>query len=143
MKDLIALITLISGVLIIMAGRSDAVICGDGNEKGDLCLVDDLQKVPEQDRPSARMVNGQVMGERSDEERLRDAAKVAALRQERSALQGTAERSQRSRLLWSGAAAAAVIVMFVIIANVDALKQQRPMTDRLRMVLIALFVLSW
>ncbi len=147
MKNVVLSLSIVLFVLLGLAGREcEAVIYQYMDEKGNPALVDDLQKVPEQYRPSVRMVSGEVTTERTEEERLRDAKTVTlrqeAIAQDRAAAQERAESSRQRRFVLSGSIAAGIILILVIMANLDVLKQYSRITGRVRTILIALLIIS-
>ena len=140
MKDVILLLLIALVALVGLAGRSEAVIYQYVDEKGDPSLVDDLGKVPEQYRTSARMVSGQVTTERTEEERVREVARVAVVLREEAELQARAEAWKKNRFILSGIVAAAVILVLVIMANLHALKFHDKITSWIRRTLISMLV---
>jgi hypothetical protein len=126
--------------IVIAAGESFAVIYKIVSEKGEPVYVDDLAKVPEKDRDKAVIVSGQNEHELSDDA---DRSRALAARQagaERALEQAPALEPFTHRLVRSGIAALAVVAVFFVVANIDALKEQVKLVRNIRIGLIAALV---
>lgn len=128
--------------ILVLSGESHAVIFKYLDGKGEPVYVDDLTKVPEQERSKAVIVTGQ------EERELRDDAERAAMLAARQAAveQGAPTHAQardglRGRFIRSGVAIGLVVALWFVLANIDALKEQAKLLRRLRVGLLTGMVL--
>ena len=127
--------------VLAAAGESQAVIYQYVNEKGDPIYVDDLTKVPEQEREKAVIVTG-----REEQEVVDDAERLRALglRQASADPQALSPREAETfqgRLLRSAVAVVVVTTILFVMLNIDAVKERHALIRKTRMGLIAALVL--
>jgi hypothetical protein len=137
------IILLIVLILILAVGReSQAVIYKYVSEQGVPTFADDMQKIPEQYRARAVIVNGgNDFDAYAEQEKARLAAEERTRQEQRAAAPVKTEKPLSSRLIRSGIAVGIFIALLFVTAHFDALREQVQLLFRVRAGLVVFLLL--
>ncbi len=141
MRPVPTLLAVLVFMLIIIAGReSQAVIYQYVNDQGTPTYTDDMLNIPEQYRESAVIVSGAEADDNAESIRELERAEAAARLGAENGAPHKVGTPLGKKLLWSGVITAFSVILLVVLAHIDALKDHARIVKHVRSAIIASLV---